>query len=183
MVFKIRTREPFQRLFDRYVLKRGINLTQTIVTFQLDGEPIKLQNQTPAHYDMEDGELMDVICKTMTIPPGGGGGTGTTRMPGTATAAAAPVPNRGKSLQVTVRTQEIHNMTGRPVGAASRDIMYIKEREPFQNLLVKYKEKLNLGMPTARIVMEFDGEALQLNKTPTDYEMEHEDIIDVKFQR
>ncbi|CAB9498844.1 expressed unknown protein [Seminavis robusta] len=60
-MFKIRMQEPMSVLVDKYKTKN--NLTQTAkVSFHFDGEQMN-PNSTPASFDMEDDELIDVVLK------------------------------------------------------------------------------------------------------------------------
>jgi hypothetical protein len=55
-----------------------------------------------------------------------------------------------------------------------REDWHIRESEPFSNLTAKYCEKHSL-----KINLKFDGANIDADKTPKDYDMEDEDLIDV----
>lgn len=55
-----------------------------------------------------------------------------------------------------------------------------EENLPLNQLEKQYKELMKL-QPAALICFYFDGEKLEMNKTPADCELEHEDCIEVRM--
>jgi Ubiquitin-2 like Rad60 SUMO-like len=55
-----------------------------------------------------------------------------------------------------------------------------RQRQPFSHLLEVYRKQRQL--PNQTMVLEFDGQVLSLSATPEQLDMEHEDLIEVKFK-
>lgn len=81
----------------------------------------------------------------------------------------------GKALRLTCRSQIEVNGKKRPV---SEKVYTIREKESFQVLFEKFVKENDLPQ-SARVTFLFDGMTLELSKTPSSYEMEDEDLIDV----
>lgn len=58
------------------------------------------------------------------------------------------------------------------------DFMSIRMNEPLQKLMDKYKKHKKLAA-SATVIFKFDGETMQLHRTPRSYDMEDEDMVDV----
>ena len=159
-IMSIRRMEPFQKLMERYQSLHNIVPSQSSVKFSVDGENIDL-NKNPAFYDFEDDDLVEVLVTSLVVV------RTSTSSSATATSATA---NLGPALQLKLRMQEKN-------GTTTMDVMTIRENEPLENLMDKYKKKKKLG--SAHIILTFDGDTINLTKTPASYEMESEDIIDV----
>jgi hypothetical protein len=163
----IRQREPFQALLERYRVEKGV-AASTRVKFSFDGENIQCHT-TPAAFDMEDGDLVDVLVE---------GSLGLVSASAAVTSSASKNKvNLGRTLTLVLRTQERGSNN-----AVTQDVLTIREQEPLENLVEKYKKSKNLNA-SARVRFEFDGEALDLKKTPKAYDMENEEIIDVTLSR
>jgi hypothetical protein len=88
------------------------------------------------------------------------------------TSSSLPV-NLGKLLRFKCRAKrkgEKH---------PSEIILCMKEKEPFQVLFDKFITTQSLDPNTTKVTMVFDGEVLNGTKTPQQYDMEDEDLIDV----
>lgn len=79
--------------------------------------------------------------------------------------------NLGASLTLKLRTIQ----SGKLI---SEDEFLLREREPFSNLVMLYKKRMNLAMDKL-VSFAFEGEALGMSRTPQSHDMETEDIIDV----
>jgi Ubiquitin-2 like Rad60 SUMO-like len=55
-----------------------------------------------------------------------------------------------------------------------------RQRQPFSHLLEVYRKQRQL--PNQTMVLEFDGQVLSLSATPEQLDMEHDDLIEVKFK-
>lgn len=108
--------------------------------------------KNPDFYDLEDEDLIDVVVETLAIH--------------------APV-NLGQYIQLNMRTRQAN-------GFITNDIMSIREQETLQKLLEKYKKQKKLSAATS-VHLSFDGAALNLTKTPKFYDMETDDIIEVRL--
>jgi hypothetical protein len=163
----IRQREPFQALLGRYRVEKGV-AASTRVRFSFDGQNVPW-SKTPAALDMEAGDLVDVLVEGSL---------------GLVNAASAPKTvvkskvNLGPTITLKLRTQE----RGTNNKGVTQDVLTIREQEPLEKLLEKYKKSKSLN-GSARVRFEFDGEDIDLKKTPKSYDMENEDIIDVTLSR
>lgn len=87
----------------------------------------------------------------------------------------------GKVLNVACRCG--HLVIGGTKEALSKDqqsiTLKIREKEPLSALIAKFCTAHSLPPEAAKIELKFDGQKLDPNKTPTGYEMEDEDLIDV----
>jgi hypothetical protein len=52
--------------------------------------------------------------------------------------------------------------------------------EQFENILKKYCEVKGLDHAGGRYIMEFDGDLVESNETPTDLDLDGDEIFDVK---
>ena len=84
-----------------------------------------------------------------------------------ATASARPKADVGNLIVLTLRRQEN--------GKTVEDNMKIGMKEKLAVLADKYKAAKGLQS----VVLQFDGERMNLNNTPESYDMESEDLIDV----
>jgi hypothetical protein len=62
-------------------------------------------------------------------------------------------------------------------GKLSNEFLSIRMNEPLEHLLNKYTKKLNIT--ERQVIFKFDGERMDMKRTPKSYDMEEEDIIDV----
>jgi hypothetical protein len=150
-IMTIRRLEPFQRLSERYQTKHSISPSESTVQFSFDGQTMDL-TKTPATYDIEDEDLIDVVVQILAIQ--------------------APV-NLGPHIQLVVRARQAN-------GSITSDTMSIREQEPLQKLVEKYKNHKKLSA-SAKVHFQFDGTSLNFTKTPKFYDMETDDIIEVKL--
>jgi hypothetical protein len=79
--------------------------------------------------------------------------------------------NLGARLILKLRTIQSSKLV-------SEDEFVLREREPFSNLVVLYKKRMNLAVDKV-VSFSFEGEALQISQTPQSHDMEAEDIIEV----
>ena len=54
-----------------------------------------------------------------------------------------------------------------------------RQREPLESLMDHFRTKLAKATPQQKFVFSFDGQVLDLSKTPATYDMESMDLIDV----
>lgn len=64
--FKVKRTTPFQKVFNAYATRQ--NLNSESLKFLFDGRRLKA-HETPADYDMEDGDSIDCMLEQL----GGGG--------------------------------------------------------------------------------------------------------------
>ena len=123
-----------------------------------DGMALDL-SKTPAFYEMEDEDLIDVSAKAIVIPL-------TTK---TVDATLSKRKDLGVSLVLTLRQR-----IGRNLNETNWNL---QQREPFSNLMDQFKQAHVSCHST--VVFRFDGENIDLTKTPAAYDMETGDLIDV----
>jgi Ubiquitin-2 like Rad60 SUMO-like len=85
-----------------------------------------------------------------------------------ASAAASTAANFGPSLTLTLRGKDGQSETFK-----------LRQREPFSALADAYRTKKN-SAPSSRIILQFDGQALQMTQTPLQCDMETDDLIDAQ---
>jgi hypothetical protein len=84
----------------------------------------------------------------------------------------------GANITLKVRTTIINdNHTKKQ---QLEDLMVVREHEPLQRLLDRYKKQKGLSDAT-KIIFCFEG-VMDMTKTPKFYELEDEDLIDVSYQ-
>lgn len=163
-VLKHRQREPLQSLLEQYCQQQGL-VAQQIISLKFDGQTLNMKN-TLVSYDMEAGDLIDVeiisIAPTATIP---------TRP---ATATSARTSTRKQNLGPTLALK-LQRRTGKRV---QETVLKHRQREPLQSLLDQYRTQQKLSA-TQQISLHFDGESLNMSRTPASYDMEAGDLIDV----
>lgn len=162
----IRRNEPFQKLLQRYQSKHDIVAAESSVKFSVDGDRIDLL-KTPAFYDLEQDDIVEVLVTTLMV----GRSSSTANGNSSSASAAASTAHLGPLLQLKMRTQAKN-------GTITNDVMTIRAAEPLQKLMDKYK-KTQKVTATTKVTFSFDGETMNLNRTPTSYDMESEDIVDV----
>jgi hypothetical protein len=112
----------------------------------------------------------DVFIPIMSAP---------VELPASRPAPAAPAPvSLGANITLKVRTTIIVNnqKSNQPL----EDLMVVKEHEPLQRLLDRYRKQKGLSHGT-KIIFCFEG-VMDMTKTPKFYELEDEDLIDVSYQ-
>ena len=55
-----------------------------------------------------------------------------------------------------------------------------RQKEPLENLMDYFKSRIAKASASQQFVFRFDGETLDLKKTPATYDMESMDLIDVE---
>ena len=158
-VLCIRQRQPLQSLLDsiRKTYESAFPKSARI-SMTFDGMALDL-SKTPAFYEMEDEDLIDVSAKAIVIPL-------TTK---TVDATLSKRKDLGVSLVLTLRQR-----IGRNLNETNWNL---QQREPFSNLMDQFKQAHVSGHST--VVFRFDGENIDLTKTPAAYDMETGDLIDV----
>jgi hypothetical protein len=165
-VLKHRQRASLQSLLDQYRQQQGLTAQQTI-SFKFDGQTLKM-NKTPVSYDMEGGDLIDVEVSLAAAAAAIRPATATSPRPRTTTARIKQ--NLGPTLAL-----KLQRRTGKRV---QETVLKHRQREPLQALLDQYKTHQKLPA-YQQISMHFDGESLNMNRTPASYDMEAGDLIDV----
>lgn len=119
------------------------------VNMSFDGITLDM-TKSPAHFEMMDKGLIDIGAKANVIPK--------------------KVQNVGPQFNIVLR---------RKMGKKIEQInMKIGQKENFSSLLDAYRNKeQNLG--GKHLSLRFDGEPLDMQKTPAAYDMEADDLIDV----
>ena len=56
----------------------------------------------------------------------------------------------------------------------------LRQNEPLENLMQHFKSQIAKASESQQFVFRFDGETLDLKKTPATYDMESMDLIDVE---
>lgn len=111
--------------------------------------------RTAASYEMEDSDLVDINASVIAMPP-------------TNAAVGSSGPGPGPRLSLTLRSKvdsKVHETS-----------IQLGKNEVFQTLLDQYVRQQNI---CGKCVLHFDGEALGLDRTPSNYDMEDGDLIDV----
>ena len=157
-VLTVREHDNLQVLLDKF-LKAHDLLPSAHVTMNFDGLNL-IMTRTPASYEMEDEDMIDVTAKAIAIP----------LQARTNNNAGSTKVIQGARLALTLRRK-----IGKKVEEKE---MPLGKMEPFTVLMESYK---NIAKVTARqtISFQFDGETLDLQQTPAQLDMESGDLIDV----
>lgn len=153
-VYEIRENECLSLLLDKISAAQSIP-SSARVALSFDGITLSA-NRTPASYEIEDEDLVDVTAKIFALQQ--------TSMNMTVASSSRTCPK----LDLTLRTK-----VGRKVQESS---LRIGKNETFQQLLQAYKTQCNVQR---RCIFSFDGETLDMLRTPAHYDMETGDLIDV----
>eukprot|EP00544_Gedaniella_sp_CCMP2646_P005156 CAMPEP_0202493824 /NCGR_PEP_ID=MMETSP1361-20130828/10008_1 /ASSEMBLY_ACC=CAM_ASM_000849 /TAXON_ID=210615 /ORGANISM="Staurosira complex sp., Strain CCMP2646" /LENGTH=390 /DNA_ID=CAMNT_0049124177 /DNA_START=122 /DNA_END=1294 /DNA_ORIENTATION=- len=152
----IREMEPIQHLMENYQSKHNIVPAESSVKFSFDGQRMDLL-KTPKDYDLEANDIIEVLVTTL-------------RTSGTSDGNTSSTVDYGPPLRFNMRTLDEH-------GKLSNEFLSIRMNEPLEHLLNKYTKKLNIT--ERQVIFKFDGERMDMKRTPKSYDMEEEDIIDV----
>jgi hypothetical protein len=151
--------EPIQHLMERYQSKHNIVPAESSVKFSLEGQRMDLL-KTPKDYDLEANDIIEVLVTTLRTSGASDGNTAST-------------VDYGPPLRFNMRTLDEH-------GKPSSEFLSIRLNEPLEHLLNKYTKKLNIT--AKQVVFKFDGQRMDMKRTPKSYDMEEEDIIDVDLK-
>jgi hypothetical protein len=166
-MFKVREHDPLQVLFTKFCKEMSIPESARI-TFSFDGRTLQLC-KSAAFYEIEDQDLMDISAKVIAMP---------SRATIMSTTTTMNRNTGGPKLSFTLR---------RKVGKKTEETkLSLGSREHFATLLKKYQTKHghnNSRNQQQRIAFQFDGETLDWHKTPSAYDMESGDLIDVVIGR
>jgi hypothetical protein len=155
----IREMEPIQHLMEHYQSKHNIVPAESSVKFSLDGQRMDLL-KTPKDYDLEANDIIEVLVTTLRTSGASDGNTAST-------------VDYGPPLRFNMRTLDEH-------GKPSSEFLSIRLNEPLEHLLNKYTKKLNIT--AKQVIFKFDGQRMDMKRTPKSYDMEEEDIIDVDLK-
>jgi len=121
---------------------------------------------------MEDEDLIDCKAQASYLLP--------TPNPTVQMLPAKAKCNLGKALVFTCRSKI--KVTGKvqpnKPPAALNSNLTLRENEALSALLEKLGKAHQFDMAATKFTMFFDGDKLDLEKTPKQYEMENEDLID-----
>jgi hypothetical protein len=162
-IFKVREHDPLQVFLTKFCKETSIPEESARITFSFDGRSLQLC-KSAAFYEMEDEDLMDISAKVIA-------------MPSRATMSTTMMNSGGPKLSLTLR---------RRVGKKTEETQFsLGSREHFATLLTKYQTKHgnNNSRNQQRIAFQFDGDTLDWHKTPSAYDMESGDLIDVVIGR
>ncbi len=141
--------QPLSALMDKVMNAYSLPPTARVV-LTFDGLMLEMK-RTADSYQMEDGDLVDVTASVIAMPT-----------------PIVDTVSSGPRLTLTLRSK-----LDKKVQETS---MQVGKNEIFQNLLNQYisKEKIR-----GKCILRFDGEVLGLDQTPSNYDMEDGDLIDV----
>jgi hypothetical protein len=152
-VYTLRENEQIQVLLEKF-LKANAMPTCARINMMLDGIALDMI-RTPSSYEMIDGDLIDINGKVNVIP--------------TSIRSNKPQNSFGPKLTVKLRRKLGKKMEEHP--------LEIGQQETFQRIFDAYRESQKLS--ETRVTLRFDGECINLSKTPAAYDMESGDLIDV----
>lgn len=172
-LLNFRENENLQVLRDELLRSMSPPLPPTSNTIMLfDGVSLEM-NRTPASYEIENEDLIDVSVKATVIPPQFSSPNITTTK-----------KKRGRDITLTLRHK---GGTNRKPSFTETELR-LGQQDTFQILLEKYQkqqeqpsrwQRLTRTTRLTKISFQFDGEILDMNKTPASYDMESGDLIDV----
>ena len=154
-VLTVRENEPLQVLLDKFFKAHDL-LPSARVTMLFDGMTMTM-TRTPASYDMEDEDLIDVTAKVIVFP---------LQVKTNNTTRAA-----GRRLAFTLRRKMGKNKV-------DEKVLQLGQKETFQTLLESYTSTTKVTR-LQTISFHYDGGTLDLQKTLAQYDMQSEDLIDV----
>ena len=155
----IREREPLQALLDKFRKAHGLPISAR-VTMTFDGEKLDT-TKTPVSYEMEDGDLIDVTAEyNIIVMPL------QTRTANTSNTTAS----LGPKLVLKLRRKVGKLLEEKSISHG--------QQETFESMVEKYKQVAKVASHET-ISFQFDGESLDLHKTPATYDMESGELIDV----
>jgi hypothetical protein len=152
-VYTLRENEQFQVLLAKF-LKANAIPTGARINMIFDGMALDMI-RTPSSYEMVDEDLIDVNGKVNVIP--------------TSIQSNNHQNSFGPKLTIKLRRKLGKKVEEYPI--------QIGQRETFQRILDAYRERQKLS--ETRVTLRFDGECINLSKTPAAYGMESGDLIDV----
>ncbi|KAG7344312.1 ubiquitin-2/rad60 SUMO-like protein [Nitzschia inconspicua] len=168
----IRDKEPLQELYNRLFQELALPPTATL-TMSFDGMHIE-NSKTPKSYDMEDGDLIDCTAQAAYLLT-----TKRESTPVIPTSLDVKKISLGKRLKLNCRAQV--KLSGTQQQKKAHHLLSsnleLREHEPLSILLDSMVKAHNIPT-TAKVKMLFDGEVCNLEKTPTNYGMEADDMID-----
>lgn len=112
-------------------------------------------------------------------------------MSSVATSFSSPVPtlrtpvsvpasaNLGPTLHITMRSV---NVVDGKKSSPTCDNQTIRKNEPFSALLSRFLAAKQLAPTSTHVTMKFDGQTIDLSKTPALYDMDDEDMIDCEIR-
>lgn len=150
--YSIKENETVQILVDKILLSNSLPTTSRVkLAF---GGIILEKHRTPAFYGMVDQAQLDIEI-TVNIAP--------------TVSTGRAKSDFGPNLNLRLRSR---------VGKNVHEVeMQIGQREPLKRLLDSYQKQHNLEEKS--ITLHFDGEKLDMGRTPVDYDMETGELIDV----
>ena len=193
-VLTVREREPLSALVGKFCRAHSLPQNKAKIVLNFDGQYLDV-NKTPTFYKMEDEDLIDVAAsapfrsKEQQQRPN--------PLAKASTLLGHKRSSRGKSLEFSCRTK-ITEVDSAPKARGRRP----KKMQPTAKPTIITKsiglcENENLGVLSRRlcaslgdlsplitkVVMRFDGNVLDMEKTPKFYEMEDEDMIEVSIEK
>lgn len=169
-LMEVKELELIQNLVDRYRNQKGLSQgTKIIFRFEND---IMDVTKTPQFYDLDDDELIDVEFKTLVVFASTTGAI----IPQKHGVAAIATPIRielGQALFVNLRTVNATKQV-------STDVFKTYENEPFRALMDRYRKMK--GIAESKVIQFIFEDALKMDQTPADVDMESEETIDVKIK-
>lgn len=183
-VLIVRENEPLSALVERFCRAQSLPHENAKVSMVFDGRKLDT-TKTPAFYEMEDEDLIDVSASS------------TRRLTGQKSGSL------GKSLRFSCRTQikvvsnsSVPNQIGRrPKRQKQQPQQPSKSEMVTKTVVICENQHLgiiakrlcaalgDLPLATTKVVMRFDGRVLDTEKMPTFYEMEDEDMVEVTIEK
>ena len=167
---KLKSDQPLQDAVNEFEEKHRASGGLRVASAIFDGRKLEM-SKPPSFYDMEDEDLVDVTVVVASAPAAAATASTTSyaRLP---SSAVAPIYS-GTTLRLAFRYQ---NPTTK--NDCSTNVK-IKSDQPLQDAVNQFEEKHRAigGLRIASAI--FDGRKLEMNKTPSFYDMEDEDLVDV----
>ena len=209
-VLTVREKEPLSSLVDKFCRAHSLPRQAATITMTFDGRKLDI-TKTPVFYEMEHEDLIDVSASAPRRSTAAELQQRTAR-PFANSASTKPTtllgPPRsgslGRLLQFSCRTQiKVAANPPSPNKGARRPKRQKQQQEPPPSkpkmitktvglcendrlgVLAKRLCAMLGGLPlsTTKVVMRFDGCVLDQEKSPTYYEMEDEDMIEVSIEK
>ena len=130
---------------------------------------------------MESDDMIDVSAKTTApvLSSSNGNVSATARAALEKAAGNKSAANAKKAYgpQLSLKLRRL-NGTAKAKKIEEYSVKH-RQREPLEALMEQFRTKLAKATPQQKFVFSFDGQVLDLSKTPATYDMEPMDLIDV----
>jgi len=169
---KLKSDQPLQDAVNEFEEKHRASSGLRIASAIFDGRKLEM-SKPPSFYDMEDEDLVDVTVVIVSSPAAATSSASYARQQPVAPVAVATTIYSGTTLRLTFRYQ---NPTTKKDCSTN---VKIKSDQPLQDAVNQFEEKHRASGGLRIATAIFDGRKLEMNKTPSFYDMEDEDLVDV----